>query len=212
MLISDIIEHLKYGELANSGIVKNLNSEYPLEVIDAQKTIISFINLGLIEIFNRFQLKTSEELITLSENITLYTLLATDLNYILAIYDEGGNELPLNDEGNSLSIMTPSFNTLQVSNPNQDSILYVIYSSSPTKLEWTADLASNVPLPMSLIELLLQYINYRTQLTMSGKTQIDIRSYYDMFDTNCYKLLQAGSVYSTDSITSGRKLEYKGFI
>ncbi|MFA7029989.1 MAG: hypothetical protein WC179_06950 [Candidatus Cloacimonadaceae bacterium] len=213
MTVADVIEYVRYGELANFGIIKNLSSEYPAEVIDAEKAIISYINLGLIELYKRFNLRTEETVVIMSENLAIYTLNIPTLNSIVGVYDEEGSEYVLNSENDALSILTPSYNVIQVPNPSEGGALYVMYNASPDKIEWNDDLTTlTVPIPPVLYEPLFKYIGYRGCTGMTKDTQTDVQLYYNSFLKSCDIAIQLGVVPTEDPLVSGTKLELKGFV
>jgi hypothetical protein len=213
MTVADVIEYAKYGELAQLGVVVNLKSTDPVEVIDAEKQIISYINLGLVELYKRFDLRTEETTVTMLEATTLYTLNEPSLNSIYAAYDELGNSYPLNDESNPLSILTPSYNTIQVPSPSAGGVIYLVYNASPVKLVWAEDLTTVVvEVPPVMLEALLHYIGYRGHGAMNGNVDGENNTHYVRFEASCERLETLGAVPTEDGITSGTKLEDKGFV
>lgn len=217
MTVKDVIEYVRYSELANCGIIRNLYSEDKKEVENAQKAIISYINLGLIELYKRFNLRTEEIIITMEESKTIYTLDEKNgpINSIIGIYDEQGNEYVLNSENDALSILTPSYNTIQVPNPSKDDVLYVIYNSAPDPIIWEdkpETLDKVIPIPPVLYEPLFKYIGYRGCTGVGKDTQIDIQAYYNAFLQSCETVKMLGVIPTDDPLVSGTKLELKGFV
>ncbi len=213
MTVNDVIEYVKYSELANFGIIKNLSSDYPIEIKDAEKAIISYINLGLIELYKRFNLRTEETTVTMRANTTIYPLSIPTLNFIEGVYNEKGEEYSLNDENDALSILMPSYNTIQVPNPSDGDVLFIVYSASPDTLIWNEDLNSlTVPIPPVLYEALFKYIGYRAVTGMTKDAQTDVQIYYTMFEGSCNKAISLGAAATDDGLTSAKKLEWKGFI
>jgi hypothetical protein len=212
MTVADVIEYAKYGELAQLGVVVNLKSTDPVEVVDAEKQILSYINLGLVELYKRFDLSTKEVVIPLLDNVTIYTITDAYYNNVYAVYGEDGKELGLNNQDDPLSVLTPSYNTVQVPNPITGTSIYVIYSASPTALVWATPLSSiTVPLPSSMLEALLHYVGYRAHGAMNGNVDTENNTHYMRFDASCNKLKEIG-MFADDGLTSDTKLEDKGWV
>jgi len=212
MTVTDVIEYAKYGELAQLGVVKQLKSTTPADVVEAEKQILSYINLGVLELYIRFSLRTEETTITLSENITLYTITANAFNSIYAVYDELGKQLSLNDEEDPLSLMTPNYNTVQVPNPVNGAVLYIMYNAVPDTMVW-ADNLSTVIVPISpmMVEALLHYIGYRAHASMNGNVDGENNTHYVRFEASCKKLREIGAI-SDDALSENKQFDVKGFV
>lgn len=211
MTVADVLEDAKYGELAQLGIVKNLTNADPATVETAERKIVSYINLGLIELFKRFDLRTEETSLIMDVNITVYTLTPPLLNNILAVYDEAGVSIPLNLEEDPNSINTPSYNTLQIPNPSDGGGIFVLYNSAPERLQWNADLSTiPVPIPPSMLEALLHYVGYRGHGATDGNVDAENNTHYMRFEKSCQTLTTLGLI-ATQAIETGLTLEEKGF-
>ena len=125
MLVNKVIALAKASELRQ------------LAVRNDDIAILGFINLGMLELYKRFPLKTEEAIITLQAEKTTYTLDGIDSdvsmeanveNFLLVseCYDEQGDVVAVNDENDALGILTPSYNTVQVPNVAQDEKLSII--------------------------------------------------------------------------------------
>lgn len=189
MTVSDIVTQLKYGELRS------------IAVKDDIPAIVSYINLALIELYDRFKLSVKEQLIPMTNNIVEYNL-NDDLMAIEAIYDENGDEFALDDTASLFSIMQVGYNTIQVPNPVTGSTISVVYLSSPSDIVYdstdsetiNASLATIIPLPPQLIEPLLHYIGYRAHGSMNGDIKAENNTHYMRYEASCKKLQERGSV------------------
>ena len=76
MTVNDVVNQLKYGELRS------------IAAKDDNFAIVSYINLALQALYNRFTLKISEQLIPLYNNVVEYAL-ASDL--MTGVFYESGN-------------------------------------------------------------------------------------------------------------------------
>jgi hypothetical protein len=203
MTVGDILDDAKYGELQQ------------LSVKDNDKLIISYINLALLELYKRFHLRTDEQLVTLSAAQTIYTLDPAPIT-ILGVYDEKGNEYSINDENDALSVFTVSYNKLQIPNPVDGAVVYVIYEAEPDVLTYAgtgnvADTSTRnqpVPIPASLREALLHYIGYRGHGSVNGAINAENNTHYMRFEASCAKadelnLVTRDDLVSPDIITLG---------
>ena len=227
MTVADVLEDVKYGELAQLGVIKKLGVAATQEA--AERQILTYINLGLIELYKRFDMRTEQTVITMDEDITLYTLTVANIyddpdnltgyldtvlsgfNSITAVYDEVGLPVAFNDEDDPLSVNTPSFNVLQVPNPVTGEGLFVLYSAAPDRLQWVADLATvDVPIPPVMLEALLHYIGYRGHGAIDGSIDAENNTHYMRFNASCQTLKTLG-ITNSDPLV-GTNVQDKGFV
>ena len=136
MKLQAIFDHLTAGEFsqlniggAGQGVINDDNIE----------KVVSHINLGLTDLFTRFELKIGRLVVALQPNTSSYPLLAKyavskykeggptpyildsttapfneDVLHVMRIKTDSGYELPLNRLDSLYSIMTPSMNQIDV--------------------------------------------------------------------------------------------------
>jgi len=205
----------KVIDLAVKGELKKL------AVKDDTDSVISFINLGMIELYKRFPLDTEEVIIELGrvtdnndsyERIsdTVYKL-PNDLMYISAAYEEDGTEISINKEDDPLSIMTISWNKIQVPVATSGAYISVIYVKQPTLIVNTPEtLASDIDLPVQLVEALLHYIGYRGHGSIDGNIQAENNTHYQRFEASVQRTKTLG-VMTADGPLS-RNVQEKGWV
>lgn len=227
MTVADVIDDAKYGELSQLGVVKKLDNA--ATKADGEKQILSYINLGLIELYKRFNLRTEETVITMVEGQSLYTLdlanvyhdpdnlggyldaLPGELNMVLGAFNEIGNPYPLNDETDPLSVNTPMYNVIQIPNPVAGEGVFIIYRAAPDRLVWQEDVSLiNVPISPALLEALLHYIGYRGHGSVDGSIQAENNTHYMRFDASCKRVTALGLV--TMDALMGNNVQEKGFV
>jgi hypothetical protein len=213
MTVADVIEYAKYGELAQLGVVAQLKSNDPIEVVDAEKQVLSYINLGLLELHKRFNLNTKRLVVTMVTGTSTYTITATDFNKVLEVYDYTGTKLLLNETTDSDSITTPTYNTLSVPNAATGEDITIVYNASPTTLAWSTPLSGvTVPLPPVMLEALLHYIGYRAHGAINGNVDGENNTHYMRFEASCKKMTDIGIGISIDTpLENGTLLEEKGW-
>ena len=186
MTVQNVLDYAKHGELKQ------------LAVKDDVPAVLSYINLALIEVYKRFNLKIKEEIVTLSENITEYTM-PDDFMLISGVYNEAGEYYVINDENDALSILTPSYDTIQVPNVTEGARISVMYKPAPVFL---VDLADVVPIPVQVLECLLHYIGYRGHGSISGELKMENNSHYMRFEASVQRVLDLGLI-TVDTVPRG---------
>ena len=185
-------------------------------------TVLSYMNLGLIELYKKFPLKTDEAIINLVDGVTTYKLDNTDPNvsmgnteymWVIAAYGETSensntvNVLPINSEDNPISINTVGYNQLQIPLSTDGARISIIYTASP-KYYTTSDLSEVLPIPPQMIEALLEYIGYR------GHKSIDTEraeAYFQKFELSCSEIDTKG-MFNTDDLNMSKRLSKRGFV
>ena len=210
MKISTIIKQARRGEL--SGISDKAKTD---------EAIVDYINRALTAIYNRFQLRNEEAIITLVDGKTIYRLDGSDadvsmtaVNEFISItkaFDEAG-EIPINDDSDDRSIYTVGYNAVQVPLTATGSYISVVYRAGATEIEYSAleeEGFDNVPLPNSLMEALLNYVAYVAHKSYDDPTQANSISYLKLFNESCREAENFGLVPAD---TYSRDISVKGFV
>jgi hypothetical protein len=219
MQLSEILEYLMYGDLANLAI--GSDEEGRIREKDLPK-VISNINLGLIDLHKRFPILSKAVGIELYEHISdyildkkySYTLKNPEVRYhylmdnhtepfnndvikIERVFTEEYHEFPLNVENDSLSLYTPSYNRIQVPYPIQENVLLVEYRAYPARIEPTiADPSSvYVELPEALLECLVAYVSDKLYSRV-GKERPEANLYLQKYELECNRIDSLG-VFNT---------------
>lgn len=196
MLASDVITLAVNGELKNLHVAEDTN------------ILLGYINLGLIELYKRFTIKTGVEVVKLTPRMSVYTLQNKDVSSITSIYDMNNKMLVeprfSTDETYNYNIL--SYNTILFNKPIDENVL-VVYKASP---EWVRDLTDEVEIPMEMLESLLHYIGYRAHGSVEGNVQAENNTHYMRFDKSCANLKDLG--YDFGFKQPGVSTRDKGFI
>ena len=201
MTIQDVIDDANAGELS--------------QVSATEQDILSYINLGLIELYKRFSLRWEEAIVTMRQDKTVYKLdgtdsnveISSDINTIAEVYDENGASLPINSETEALSINTPTWNTIQVPYPSEGDKLSVIYTAPPERV---TDPTDKLTIPSTLLEALLHYVGYRAHGSINGNIDGENNTHYVRFEKSCDDVTKRGLV-TTDDMTN-HDIKDKGFV
>jgi len=194
------------------------------------EVITGYINLALIAVYSRFQLRTEEAIITLQTDParTVYTLDSTDTavkvnglpmpdNDIMSIidaFDEDGNHVAVNDEKDPYSVYTISYNQLQVPLLNDNTYLSIIYRKNPDLVIFTqtAEVTDekDVDIPLQLLEPMLHYIGYRAHGAVDGAINAENNTHYMRFEKSCDRAKELGIMTADDVVCAS--VESKGFV
>lgn len=207
MNLHDILKDLTYGELQGLKIGNLLAGEAESEPDPHQyEQIVSYINLGMTEIYKRFFLRSVEIYVQEHEEISTYLLHSNfaqsniasveDPKYIMdtadnpfqddilkieEVYDEEGNRYALNDTSDELSIYTPTFRSIQVPYPDDEVTIAVQYRANHPRI--VVDVSTEaadieVAIPNSLYEALLYFVGSRAHKATNAEKSAD---YWQMF-------------------------------
>jgi len=228
MLLSQIFDHLTYGELSQlsmggaheSGIV---DESYP--------AVVSHLNLGLIELYKRFPIKVKtidiQQYAAIDTYIlaadygqagsqgTLYLLDAADpfVDTVLKIEsitddkeETDGKDLPLNDFNDEDSLHTVAYNSFKVPEPDDITIMTASFRAahdiiSATDLDPTV---VEVHIPYSLLEALIYFMASRAHSSvplLDGQNEGNV--YLQKFEASCKKVEEL-SLITNDNTSNVR--------
>ena len=204
MTVRQIVDQAKAGELNG------------LAVVSKEDVIVGYLNLGVLELYKRFQLKVEEVVIPLVEGVDIYTL-PNDFMWLVTVYGEvdvrsteSVNILPVNDEDSPLSVNTVGWNKIQVPVSVGGAYISVIYVASP-EVYSISNMEENVELPAQMIEALLSYIGYRANSAIDTGIQTEDSVWYQRFEHSCDKLKEYG-MFNSDDMYMGKRLSARGFV
>lgn len=139
MTISELVNTAKFGELRNLGLGES-----------AEEAIVSYINLGMIELYKRFRLSTKEVVIELHSMQDEYELPA-DCMWLISAYDEvppdgayGTTELSINNEDDPLTINTVGWNKVQVPIALTGGYISLVYAAGPQSLSYAREAVGTI--------------------------------------------------------------------
>lgn len=204
MTVGQIIDLAKNGELNG------------LNVSTKPEVLVGYINLGVLELHKRFQLKVEEYIINLEDTVDIYTM-PNNYMWMIAAYGEvpidsteSVNILPINEEDNPLSINTVGWNKVQVPVSVAGAYVSIIYVASPLVYSVT-ELDEEVDLPAQMVEALLAYMGYRANSAIDTGVQTEDSIYYQRFEASCEKLRQFG-MFNGDDMYMNKRLATRGFV
>lgn len=205
MTIQEIINMAKGSELRN------------LKVDDA--SVLSYINLAMIELYKRFPISTAEGQIEKVMGQDVYDIPA-EWGYMWIIGAWGTiivdnrlepAQLRINEEDSPYSLNTFSWNKVQINEGVADGIVSIIYVKAPT-MYGEADMASHIAVPPQFTEALLHYIGYRAYSTLDDiGEQGGSNAHYARFEASCNRIKMEG-MYNSDDMDLSARLFSRGFV
>jgi len=209
MLVSDVINFAKNGELKQLSVaeVDPDNENRAANVA----TIISYINLGIIELYKRFGLATQSQ--TLQNVVDGASYSMTD-DYLYLTYAVGNNdqktEIPINNEFATFSIFEPAPFQLFVTKDNNlhsdITEVFITYIATPALL--TSE-TQTIPLQSQFIDCLLLYIASRAHAALNSAPNTEETVFYKRFEASCARIRRDGLI--TPDNQSNYKLWERGW-
>lgn len=195
MLVKDVIRLAKY-KLKNVAASKD------------NEALILSINLGISDLYNRFNLLIKSETLVCSSDLAVYTLRNEDVNMLLSVYDNNGIELKQSDVIDSMryDYKLVNYKSFILRKP-YTGYLYAVYKASPVLL---MDENDRIDLPDAMLEALLAYVSYTVNDTIN-RDQKGATSYmYQVYDAICKRLDNEG--YKIPLNTETTAIAFKGFV
>lgn len=220
--MAEVVDLLCDAELSNLVYVDSETKQLNTAKLPA---LVRSINQGVLELHKRFNLKTGVITLVLDKNRHRYYLRPTyqtgnkpdgpdDVKYIEAgddrlwnqsilkveqIYDDAGKELKLNESGDYESLMTPSDDTLQVSDwflqKYPTTKLKMTYRMAPRKQLLCEDFVDEwdcleVDIPYSHLQALVYFVAMRSHSSVGfqANTASEFNNYSQKFEIECSNL------------------------
>jgi len=221
MLLTEILDSLAGSELAN------LNCVVDGAVLEAKiPAIVTAINIGLVKLYTRFQLKrrlltlkvTSTQLVyslvsanAVSVNVGGYILdvddpFTNDIIQLLTMTSTAGNNIRF-DGFNGVMLLNPK--TFRFAEAPDDDTYVIEYVARPAKVVYVDNTDIEVDLPDAYLPPLLAYVASRFYSPVgialdSNRSSLDV-SYLQRYETECQLLenkgINTGSYLESDNFT-----------
>jgi len=227
MKITEIFLALSYGELSSQVSLIDVSTGVKPE---HYSRMISHINIGLTNLYERFNIKLGDTYILMLDGVAEYHLNSkhafsntdsTAQKYIVDTPDkpfldnalkiveaftEIGEPLPINDRTEDKSIFTPSQLSVQIPWKVAGDVINVIYRATPDTIP-TADFGDiedvEVDLPRSYLEPLLYFIAYRHFAGVGGQSATPTSNgYYQKYLARCAEIETNGVPNKDDSAST----------
>ena len=207
MIIAEVVTLAKYSELSGVSVKDNVDA------------IVAFMNLGMLELHSRFNIKVEEHIVELQDESTLYTM-PNNFMYATDAFGEAPENainqvipIPINSEDSPISIFFNSWNKLQVPRSVEGGYISIVYIAKPDTIsvQQAQDGSTELDLPDTLIECLLSYIGYRAHLGVKSDGQSENNAHLARFERNCIKARELGVAFPADSMSMSSRVNDRGF-
>ena len=204
--------------LAKSTVLKQLSLD------DAE--ILSFVNLSLLQIYKKFSINVKEQIIVLQEDIHIYDLNPDAMALVSAftakkyLKDDSGSliysgstdasiiEVPLNDETDPNTVMTPTPGMIMLNYPTTDQLLSVLYRAGSVDIE-ADELDEHIKVTPQYIEPMLMYMGYLGYTSINSTTGVG-DNFLAKHNIACAVLNKEGIV--NKNTNTNNKLADRGFV
>lgn len=227
MTLQDLFDRLAQGELTNLPMAKT-GSIDP----SANAKLTNYTNQGLLKLYTRYILKEGDLLLQLHRHITFYHLLprfstsymptgtsddelvryiwdsptepfVDEIVKVLAVFNDCGEPIPLNDDAQPYSVFTPQARLLQVPNPDEGKALSIHFQQRHTVLQ--GELSDVIELPDVLEEALTSFVAYKAFSHMnSADSNQKAQEYLASFNAICSEVVDRDLVNSSISQSNSR--------
>lgn len=188
MKVLEFLEYLKYGDMSNLVIAHNLRMGDTAEVEDAQRAVISFINIGLQELHTRFNLKAGVEVVMPSLERVI-NLRSNDIIHVTEVTDETGEPLKfLTVAGTDYDIRTLAFKTYMLKEP-MDKAIFFHYTKTCAPI---TGLDSEIDLPPAFTQAMVYFVAMRAFASVGGVTKEDHSVFHSRYQHALIELRELG--------------------
>jgi len=238
MYLSDLFEQLSTAEIKGLNIGGTHNNQ-GIQPQDYPK-IIPHINLALIELYKRFDLKRAEVVVQQYDEIQTYYLrskysqtsgtestlyimdsvfqpFVDDVLRIEKVIDEDGQELYVNQEDSAhyqteYSVYTPEFDSIQIPYPEKENQFIATYRAAHPKIASTITDPTivEVNIPLALLEGFLLYIAGRINMNRGTELSLNEGQLFMSFFEKSMKTAENLNV-TPSTDTLNHKLDINGW-
>ena len=202
MILNDVIEICK---LRLKNIAKSRDDEW----------VSRIIHLGVVDLYNRFNLRVSSEVIETSAGLPMYEVRDPSCEMIISLYDTNGNELMQSDVLGSILWQWKQINFRSfLLNKPKDGQIICAFKASPRIVR---DVEAHLDLPEVFIEALIMYVIYMTSSTVQSQASTtghrqgnEAQTYRQMYEDECNRLIMMG--YKINLNTERLPIQVKGFV
>lgn len=181
-----------------------------LAVKDDNTALLGYINLGILELYKRFNLWKAEATITQADGTLLYTMADGDANVSIDLSDNVLIKILKMvdaDDKEITSFTKPKYNQIKFSEVTAGDELTVTYQAAPIFL--TA-VNQEIPIPSQFLDPLFLFVAYKAHISVKGGLKDENNTHYLRFDKSC-ELIDFEGLDIQDELTS-TKFNDRGFV
>lgn len=196
MIVNDIVVLAQLSFLSNLAVAEN------------EDILIRFVNLGVSELYRRFNLSIKVETIKTNPDLSLYELRAKDVSMLLALYDMNGKELTQTDVigAKNFDYKQINYRSFILTKP-KDAFISCVYKASPPPYTSKDDV---IDIPDAMADALLTYVAYIGYGTINKDNINESSAYAVKFNSACTELENQG--YKIPINSENLSVYAKGFV
>ena len=170
--------------------------------------MISLINMGVGDLYRRFNLSLKSETIHTNPTLALYELRNDDVEMLLRLFTREGYELKQSDviDSREWDYKLVNYRSFLLHKP-VDCYLYAVYKASPVEL---ADENDTIDLPEAMLDALLTYITYQAYDTINRDNKNATAYWYKQYENKCVDLQNMG--YKVPINAESMHIAIKGYV
>jgi hypothetical protein len=179
-----------------------------LAIAKNNDAIIHFINLGMEELYRRFNLSIKSETVLTVSDRALYELSNEDVQMLLSLNHRTGIEMKQSDVLDSMNYdyKIVNYRSFILRKPF-DGYVYAIYKASPVMLR---DINDKIKLPGTMIPALLTYVMYMSHDVINRDNKTESNNFYKMFELQCRELDLQG--FTVPLNTESTAVQARGYV
>ena len=179
-----------------------------LAIAKNDSALIHFINLGMEELYRRFNLSIKSETVSVNRDRALYELSNEDVQMLLALYQNTGIEMRQSDVLDSMSYdyKIVNYRSFILRKPFEGYV-YAVYKASPVMLR---DVSDKVKLPGAMLPALLSYILYMSHDVINRDNKMESSVFYRVYERQCQELVSQG--FTVPLNTESVAIQAKGYV
>lgn len=177
--------------------VKNITvRQLPLK--EYPEVICQAIDMGVIELYKRFNLGIDSVEIQTNSDTKMYQVDDNNISFILEINDSKGRTLNRPTiEGERFDYKVIGYDKFILTNPKDDDYVTVVYKkSSPNQISYDTDNKTysqeEIDLPLDMFGALVDFVTYRCHITLNNDNLNEVDVHYRRFESTCMDLLSNG--------------------
>lgn len=170
--------------------------------------MISLINLGVSDLYRRFNLSIRSETIHTNPTLALYELRNDDVEMLLRVFNKEGYELKQSDviDSKLWDYKQVNYKSFLLHRP-VEGYLYAVYKASPVEL---VDKLDTIDLPDAMLDALLTFVTYQAYDTINRDNKNATAYWYKQYENKCTDLENIG--YRIPLNAESMNIAIKGYV
>lgn len=207
MTVGELIEHLKYGDTSTLVLVQNLREGDGEERTNAQRAVISFVNLATAHFYSIFDMGVSTEWLVPNFTRQIRVDNPKFIELLGLTYEDGTQLVEQAINGSDQwDYRTLSYNSWLLREPMSKPIV-AMFRSAPPPVRTVDD---TIPLPVSFMEALCNFVSAKAYNGSGSPNKVEQSIYFERLQYSIEQLKQQG--YASKMTPIAPNVIQRGFI